>query len=110
MLSEFKYLDCCIDETTRKYPIVPVLNRECSKDYNLNGSNQKIEKGIAIFIPVLGLHRDPDIFEDPLEFKPERFVDSSTGNGRSQGLFYLPFGDGPRLVDKNNLKKLQNLK
>jgi len=96
MLSELKYLECCIDEATRKYPIIPVLNRECSKDYVFSGTDQVIEKGTAIFIPVMGLHRDPDLFEDPLQFKPERFSDSSTGNGKSEGLFFLPFGDGPR--------------
>ena len=96
MLGELKYLECCIDETLRKYPIGPILVRECLKDYAVNGTDQVIEKGTAVFIPLLGLHRDPDIFEDPLEFKPERFLDSMTGNGTSGGLFYLPFGDGPR--------------
>lgn len=31
-----------------------------------------------------------------MEFIPERFLNSSTGGGKSNGLFYLPFGDGPR--------------
>lgn len=96
-MAEMKYLECCIDETLRKYPIVPTLIRECTKDYSVSGDdNLMIPKGTPIFIPVLGLQRDPRIFENPMEFKPERFLNSTNGNGNSKGLFYLPFGDGPR--------------
>jgi cytochrome P450 family 6 len=98
MLHKMKYLECCIDEALRKYPIVPILNRECSKEHKFAGTNWTLKKGTPIIIPVQGLHRDPDIYENPLEFRPERFIDSSNGNGKSNGVFYLPFGDGPRLT------------
>lgn len=55
-----------------------------------------VSKGTLVYIPLLGLQRDPEIFENPLQFKPERFLNSPTGGGQSKGLFYLPFGDGPR--------------
>jgi cytochrome P450 family 6 len=103
VLSELKYLDCCIDETLRKYPIIPMLNRESTKAHTFAGTNLTIEKGTAISIPVLGLQRDPDIYENPMEFIPERFLDSPTGNGNAKGLFYLPFGDGPRNCKYLNL-------
>lgn len=95
-LHELKFLERCIDETLRKYPIVPLLMRECTEDYKLPDSNLIIPKGMAIMIPVMGLHRDPEIYDEPLEFKPDRFLNSPNGNGRSKGTFYLPFGDGPR--------------
>lgn len=48
-------------------------------------------------IPVLGIHRNPDIYENPMEFRPERFLESSTGSTKTtKGCYYLPFGDGPR--------------
>lgn len=96
MLHDLKYLECCIDETLRKYPIAPTLIRECTKDYNISGTDLTIPKGTSIFIPVLGHHRDPEIYENPMKFKPERFENSPTGGGTSNGIFYLPFGDGPR--------------
>ena len=96
MLGEMKFLECCIDEALRKYPIVPSLSRECSKDHTFPGTKWTIEKGTSVFIPVLGFHRDPEIYENPMEFRPSRFLDSPTGNGKSNGVFYLPFGDGPR--------------
>lgn len=97
-LNDLKYLECCIDETLRKYPIVPMLNRVCTNGYKFAGTNFEIEKGTQVFIPVLGLHRDPNIYENPMEFKPERFLKSSNGSKNTKGLFYLPFGDGPREI------------
>lgn len=96
VINSLKYLDCCIDETLRKYPLLQVLTRKCTKTYNIPESDLVVPKGTLVYIPLLGLQRDPEIFEDPLQFKPERFLNSPTGGGQAKGLFYLPFGDGPR--------------
>lgn len=95
--TSMKYLECVIDETLRKYPIAPTLMRECTKDYKIAGTNKVIPKGTSIFLPVLGLQRDPEIYENPMEFNPDRFKNSSNGgSGKVKGVFYLPFGEGPR--------------
>ncbi len=49
----------------------------------------KIEKGTAIIIPLLGIQRDPEIYDNPLEFRPERFQDSSSGSPNVKGLCYM---------------------
>lgn len=95
-LNKLKYLDCCIDETLRKYPILPALSRVCTKQYKFADSDLVIEKGTSVFIPVIGLHHDPDIYENPMEFKPERFMDSPTGSSRT-GIYYNAFGEGPSM-------------
>jgi cytochrome P450 family 6 len=95
-ISQMKYLECCIDETLRKYVPVLTLLRECTNDYKIPGTQKIIPKGTAIQIPIFGLHRDENIYDNPLEFRPERFAKSSNGEGKAKGLFYLPFGDGPR--------------
>lgn len=69
--------------------------RLCTEDYTIPDTEQIIPKGTGVMIPVLGFHRDPEIYENPMEFRPERFVDSSTGS-TVKGCYYLPFGDGPR--------------
>lgn len=96
MMSEMKYLEACIDETLRKYPIVPVHFRTATREYKLADSDLVVPKDTAVMIPVLGFHRDPEIYEEPMKFKPERFLDSPNGGGKVEGLFYTPFGDGPR--------------
>ena len=97
ILHEMKYVECCIDETLRKYPIAPVLFRTNTRDCKLPGSNAVIEKGTPVLIPLMGIQRDPQIFEDPLKFKPERFLNSPNGDPKvKSGIVYAPFGDGPR--------------
>lgn len=106
MLVDLKFLDCCINETLRKYPPAPFLIRECTKTYHIPKSSLVIEKGTSVIISSFGIHRDPEIFEDPLAFKPERFLDNPMGNGKGGGLFYMPFGDGPRICIGMRMGKL----
>lgn len=88
-VNKLKYLDMCVDETLRKYPVVPVLTRECTSEYIIPRSNVSIPKGAFVMIPVLGFHRDSVIFENPLQFKPERFLSEERH-------WFLGFGAGPR--------------
>jgi cytochrome P450 family 6 len=109
LLAEMKYLDCCVDETLRKYPILPVLFRIATKDYKIPDSDVIVEKDTPVFIPLMAMQRDPKIYENPLQFKPERFIDSPTGNPNiSAGIVYAPFGDGPRNCIGARLGKLQS--
>lgn len=93
-IHELKYLECCIDEALRKYPIVPLLFRVCNEDYRVPDTNLIVPKGTEMMIPVLGIHRNPDIYDNPMEFRPERFLESPTGSTTTKGCYYLPFGDG----------------
>ncbi|CAG0899949.1 unnamed protein product [Darwinula stevensoni] len=59
-----------------------------------NYKNIVIPKGAVIQIPLYALHREPDPFPDPEEWKPERFL---KGNETHDPYAYLPFGSGPRI-------------
>ena len=106
LISDLKYLDCCIDETLRKYPPAPFLMRECVKSYKIPRSGLVIDKGTQVIISNYGIQRDPDIYADPLTFKPERFLDSPSGGATGKGCVYLPFGDGPRMCIGMRMGKL----
>lgn len=54
-----------------------------------------IEKGTSIQLPIYAIHHDGSLYDDPNEFKPERFESISVNDLRKSGIF-LPFGDGPR--------------
>jgi cytochrome P450 len=54
----------------------------------------EVRPGDSLFIPIIGLHRDPNYYPDPERFDPERFSDDDKHNINQ--LTYLPFGIGPR--------------
>jgi cytochrome P450 family 6 len=93
-LKEMEYLDMCVKETLRKYPVLPFLDRRNNADYPIAGSDLVLEKGTPIFISIWGLHFDPTYYPDPEKFDPMRFTEE---NVKSRPQFtYLPFGEGPR--------------
>jgi cytochrome P450 family 6 len=84
-----------LSETLRKYPAVPMLNRECTKDYQIPGTEVVLEKGMKTIIPVMALHHDPKYYPDPERFDPERFNEDE--KAKRHHYVYLPFGEGPRI-------------
>ena len=88
-----EYLDCVINETLRVFPPAHQLNRECTQDCVVNGI--AIPKGIEIIIPFYTLHHDPDAWEDPEKFDPERF--RSPAKEIRHSYQFMPFGAGPRI-------------
>lgn len=88
-----RYLDVCIKETLRKYPGLPILNRECTQDYQVPQSKVVIKKGTQIIIPISGYGMDERYFPEPDSYIPERFFEESKNYDDNA---YQPFGDGPR--------------
>jgi len=79
-----------IDEALRLFPPAWVISRRSDRDDVVGGVD--VPAGtLAIISPWL-VHRRPDVWADPDEFRPQRFLES--GAGRTA---YLPFGQGPRL-------------
>lgn len=94
-LNEMSYLNKVVCETLRKYPPVSLLNRVCTKNIQLPIIDVMITKGTDIVIPVLGIHRDPNIYPEPMRFDPERFDEENTVSRHPYA--FLPFGEGPRI-------------
>ncbi|NXO29028.1 CP3A9 protein, partial [Cisticola juncidis] len=91
-LMKLEYLDMTVSETLRFYPLGGRIERTCKRDVEINGVT--IPKGTVVTIPPYVLHRDPDYWPNPEEFRPERF---SKENKESLDQYtYLPFGAGPR--------------
>lgn len=61
-----------------------------------------IEKGMPIFVSILGIHHDPKYYPDPLEFNPDRFT---SGAFRRPQNTFLPFGLGPKHCIGNELAR-----
>lgn len=78
---------------------MPALDRKCVKEYTITRENDgksdlKIETGTLVSIPVLGIHRNGDYYDNPNKFDPERFSDEN--KKFIKPYTYLPFGVGPR--------------
>lgn len=82
-------------ETLRKYPPLTAITRNCVRDYKVPDIDVTIDKGTRVFIPILGLHHDPEYYPDPEKFDPERFSEENKKNRHP--FQYIPFGEGPRI-------------
>ncbi|VEN43854.1 unnamed protein product [Callosobruchus maculatus] len=92
MDKKYCYLDMVFDETHRKYPALAYLDRACTADYKIPGTDYVLRKGDRLLIPTLGHNFDEKYFPNPEKYDPERFLDKHN----QDGLYFLPFGEGPR--------------
>ncbi|XP_076036727.1 putative cytochrome P450 6a13 isoform X2 [Oratosquilla oratoria] len=85
-------LDAVTSETLRLYPAAPIIERTCTKNYMFG--EVELEPGTPLVIPVWSVHRDPNLWHLPDQFRPERFL--SPEHNKQVPYSYLPFGLGPR--------------
>ncbi|KAJ0807215.1 putative cytochrome P450 [Helianthus annuus] len=93
-LEKMHYLKATIKETLRLHTPIPLLvPRESTQDVKLMGYN--IPSRTQVIINASAIARDPTLWEEPDEFRPERFLNSSID---FKGFHFelLPFGAGRR--------------
>ncbi|KAK9046013.1 hypothetical protein V6N11_051916 [Hibiscus sabdariffa] len=94
-LPNLRYLDAAVKETFRLHPPMPLLVPRCPGDSCTVGG-YSVPKGTRVFLNIWCIQRDPELWENPLEFKPERFLNDKfdyLGNDSR----YMPFGSGRRM-------------
>ncbi|XP_043473513.1 cytochrome P450 9e2-like [Leptopilina heterotoma] len=106
----FDYLDAIVNETLRKYPILPVLDRVCTKQFEFpptvpGAKPFLVEPGMTIWIPVIGYHYDPKYYVEPEKFNPDRFL--KNGAASNKAATFLSFGIGPRQCIANRFASLK---
>ncbi|XP_050665019.1 cytochrome P450 4C1-like isoform X1 [Leptidea sinapis] len=88
-LAEMKYLEATIKEILRLYPSVPIIGRMIEEDFMLD--DIQVTKGNEVVLHIYDLHRREDLFPEPEQFRPERFL-----SGEKMNFTYVPFSAGPR--------------
>ncbi|XP_073143033.1 nicotine N-demethylase CYP82E3 [Henckelia pumila] len=95
-ITNLVYLQAIVKETLRLYPPGPMsVPHEAMEDCVVNG--YLIPKGTRLLVNLWKLHRDPRIWDEPDEFKPERFLTSHAEvDYAGQHFEFVPFGSGRR--------------
>lgn len=91
-LPKLSYLTQCIKESMRLYPPVTFIQRVTTKDIVLD--DHQIPAGTTIGVQIYNLHHNKAVWEDPYEFKPERF--SPDKERKYDNFAFVPFSAGPR--------------
>ncbi|KAL9707994.1 hypothetical protein quinque_011512 [Culex quinquefasciatus] len=60
-ISAMTYLDQIVNESLRKYPPIPVLIRETTKNYQIPNTTTTLEARTPIYIPVYAIRHDPEL-------------------------------------------------
>ena len=85
-------LEMAIDETLRLYPPAWIGPRRAVEDFEFAGHH--VAAGAPVNYCSWASHHLPDVFEDPEEFRPQRFT--AEGRAAMPKGAYVPFGGGSR--------------
>jgi cytochrome P450 len=88
-ITRLPFLDCVIKESMRLSPVAPIGSlRQQLEDIDICGF--RIPKGVTVWVPFYPMFLNPELWDDPTEFRPSRF------NGFMNDSKYIPFSSGPR--------------
>ncbi|KYM95132.1 PREDICTED: cytochrome P450 6j1-like [Cyphomyrmex costatus] len=107
-LKEMTYMDQVFNETLRLLPGGFVMKKRCTEEFELKGSDGvacRVSHGMEILIPVPAFHKDPQYWENPEKYDPERF--NSEKKHSIDRFTFLPFGEGPRICVGMRMARLQ---
>eukprot|EP00250_Pteridium_aquilinum_P020611 c24882_g1_i1 orf=120-1253(-) len=95
-LHNLPYLQAFVKETLRVHPPGHfLLPHSTSKLCTVGGYD--IPPNAIVQFNVISISRDPEIWEEPLKFEPERFMASDVDLTGSKGITMMPFGAGRRI-------------
>jgi cytochrome P450 len=95
-----RYADAVVKETLRRRPVIPIAARKALVPIELMGYS--IPAPSVLIVPIYLIHGDPEIYPEPLEFRPERFLE-----GDPEGGAWMPFGGGVRRCLGASLAQLE---
>lgn len=92
-VSRLRYAGAVVRETLRLYPPAFALGRRAVRDLEVAGHAAR--RGTNVIVSPWIIQRDPRWFDEPLAFRPERWLDGSADD--LPRFAYFPFGGGQRM-------------
>ncbi|KAJ7319206.1 hypothetical protein OS493_036369 [Desmophyllum pertusum] len=99
------YVKATITETLRISSIGPVAFHKTTVDTTLQGYD--IPKGATVLVNLWSLHHDPAIWDEPDDFRPERFLDEDGKFVPPRADRFLPFSAGRRSCLGEHLARIE---
>ena len=100
-VEQLHYLKMVVKETLRLHPPVPLLlPKETKSSIELCG--YQIYPKTQVYVNAWAIGKDPNLWNNPEEFLPERFIDKPV-DFRGQDFEFLPFGAGRRICPAMNM-------
>ena len=95
-IDKMSYLDALLKEVLRYYSPVGMIIRHTVQEETF--SDTKIPPNTRLVIPPYLMHRSPRYWQNPEEFRPERWLggDGAATTPYTHPYAYLPFSAGPR--------------
>ena len=94
-IKKMRYLDGVFAETTRMHsPAIGVFPRCVTKDYFMK--EVQIKKDTIVNASFLGTQYNPRIYDEPFEFRPERWISADGAKLSPKPYTWLTFSGGPR--------------
>ncbi len=84
-----RYMNAVISETMRVRPVVPLVVRVLTGEMEVGG--YELPAGTRVVPSIYLTNRSPAVYEEPSEFRPERFLDEAPDT-----FAWIPFGGGIR--------------
>ena len=81
------YLDAVIAEVMRVRPVFPFTARRALSEFELDGV--RVPRRAVVVISIIALHERPELYPEPLEIRPERFLEARPGT-----YTWVTFGGG----------------
>ncbi|XP_070168059.1 cytochrome P450 4C1-like [Polyergus mexicanus] len=104
-LKNLSYLERCLKETLRLYPVASFILRNIEEDVKLH--SYVVPAGTILYLDIFEAHRNPNFLSNPEVFDPDRFLPERMQNRHHYS--YVPFSAGPKncIGQRFGLQKLK---